>query len=82
MRIPTPNQEALARAVAAAKGQTGLARALGTTQSNVWEWLNRTPRGLPAELVLKAEAATGVPRHELRPDIFPAPDEGRPECAA
>ncbi len=26
---------------------------------------------MPAEFVLKAEAATGVSRHDLRPDIYP-----------
>jgi DNA-binding transcriptional regulator YdaS (Cro superfamily) len=31
---------------------------------------------VPAERVLAIEAATGVPRHELRPDIYP-PDEYR-----
>jgi DNA-binding transcriptional regulator YdaS (Cro superfamily) len=26
---------------------------------------------VPAERVLSIEAATGVPRHELRPDLYP-----------
>ena len=69
----TANQRAFARAVAAAKGQLPLARAIGTSQSNVWEWLNRSPRGVPAEWVLRVEAATQVPRHLLRPDLYPPP---------
>ncbi|MGU3403391.1 YdaS family helix-turn-helix protein [Methylobacterium brachiatum] len=69
----TSNQRAFARAIAAAKGQAPLARAIGTSQSNVWEWLNRSPRGVPAEWVLRVEAATEVPRHILRPDLYPPP---------
>lgn len=78
----TDIREALQRAINAKNGQLPLARAIGTSQSNVWEWLNRSRRGVPAEWVLKVEAATGVPRHELRPDIFPAPGADQPECAA
>ena len=69
----SPAHEALARAAEIAKGQVGLANAIGTTQSNVWTWLNKSKRGVPAEWAGKIEEATGVPRHELRPDIFPAP---------
>ena len=50
-----------------------LAKAIGTTQSNVWTWLNKSKRGAPAEWALQIETATKVPRHELRPDIFAAP---------
>jgi DNA-binding transcriptional regulator YdaS (Cro superfamily) len=67
------NHEALRKAVVKAGGQLPFAKVLKTTQSNVWTWLNRSKNGLPAEYVLAAEAATGVPRHELRPDIYPAP---------
>jgi DNA-binding transcriptional regulator YdaS (Cro superfamily) len=37
----------------------------------VWKWLNSSKR-LPAEHVLAVEAATGISRHLLRPDIYPA----------
>lgn len=30
-------------------------------------------RGVPPERVPAIEAATGIPRHELRPDLWPAP---------
>lgn len=70
------------RAVSAAGGQTALARILTTPerrvlQGHVWAWLNRDKK-LPAEFVLATEAATGVSRYELRPDVFgqPGPDGG------
>lgn len=63
---------ALSRAVLLAGGQKPLADAIGTTQSQIWYWLNRSKRGVPAEVASKIETVTGVPRHELRPDIFGA----------
>ena len=62
--------DALQRAVNAAGGQSQLATQLGVTQSTVWYWLARSKRGLPAEHVVAVETATGVKRHDLRPDIF------------
>lgn len=55
-----------------AGGQKPLADRIGTTQSQVWYWLTRSKRGVPAEFVLPIEQATGVPRSELRPDLWPA----------
>lgn len=66
----TLNQTALAEAVEAAGGQLALATKIGTSQSNVWEWLRRSKRGVPAEWVLAVEGASGVSRHALRPDIY------------
>jgi DNA-binding transcriptional regulator YdaS (Cro superfamily) len=54
--------------------QSAFAKATGTSQQNVSNWL-RKGSVLPAEFVLAAEAATGVPRHEWRPDIYPAPSQ-------
>lgn len=65
---------ALARAVEVAEGQLALAKKIGTTQSNVWTWLHKSKRGTPAGYVLAIEKATGVSRHELRPDIYPLDD--------
>ena len=48
--------------------QAHIARALGITRAAVCHW-----RRVPAERVLAVEHATGIPRHELRPDIFPHP---------
>jgi DNA-binding transcriptional regulator YdaS (Cro superfamily) len=54
-----------------AGGQKPLADRIGTTQSQVWYWLSRSKRGVPAEFVLPIERETGVPRSELRPDLYP-----------
>tara|TARA_R110000824_G_scaffold7972_4_gene36383 strand:- start:2985 stop:3242 length:258 start_codon:yes stop_codon:yes gene_type:complete len=58
-------------------GQTALARALEISQARVWNWVNRDPK-VPAEMVLRIEAATGISRNKLRPDIYPveAPSRG------
>lgn len=63
--------EALQRAITAAGGQAPLASKIGVTQSMVWYWIAKAKKGLPAEHVIAVEAATGVSRHDLRPDIFP-----------
>jgi DNA-binding transcriptional regulator YdaS (Cro superfamily) len=61
----------LARAIAVAGSQSELARRIGVTQAHIWQWLHRGKRRIPAEYVLKVEKATGIPRHELRPDLYP-----------
>ena len=62
---------ALDEAKRAVKGNTGLSRALGgeITSQAIAQW-----RQVPAERVLKVEKATGVPRHRLRPDLYPDPE--------
>jgi DNA-binding transcriptional regulator YdaS (Cro superfamily) len=67
-------------AVRIAGGQTALANALrvkhpNIRQQHVWKWLRA--KRVSAEVVLAIEAATGVSRHELRPDIYPATDYDR-----
>lgn len=54
------------------QNQSRLADALGTSQQNVSNWL-RKRKPLPAEYVLAAEKATGIARHDWRPDIYPTP---------
>ncbi|AUW59423.1 hypothetical protein C1T17_16345 [Sphingobium sp. SCG-1] len=63
--------EALQKAVETACSQSALARICGVSQTAVWKWLQSSKR-VPAEYVLRVEAATGIPRHWLRPDIYPA----------
>lgn len=76
---------ALETAVEKIGSQAALARLCGVKQPSVWHWLKNSQR-LPAEHVLAVEAATGISRHELRPDIYPrdlapapnaAPDQDR-----
>lgn len=52
---------------------SALARTLGVSRQRLQHWLNAgTP--IPAELVINAEKALGVSRHDLRPDIYPRED--------
>lgn len=60
------------RAIEAAGGQTALANALGLKQGHIWYWAHRAHQ-IPAERVLDVERVTGIPRHELRPDLYPPP---------
>lgn len=62
--------EALQKAVSLAGGQSATARICRVSQTAVWKWLQSGKR-LPAEHVLPMAAATGVPPHQLRPDIYP-----------
>ena len=47
-----------------------IAEQIGVDKSTVTRWCQFR---VPAERVLEVERITGVPRHELRPDIYPAP---------
>lgn len=63
------DESPLGRAKAKVGGNTGLARALEgpISPQAISQW-----RQVPAERVLEVERATGVSRHELRPDLYPA----------
>ncbi len=61
-------QEALQRAKQAAGGGGALARELGITAQALSQWDE-----VPVMRVLEVERVTGIPRHELRPDIYPEP---------
>lgn len=68
---PAIGAEALERAIQSAGGVTRLAAAIGVSYQLVQGWRARGRRfGTPAQYVLRVEAATKVPRHELRPDVF------------
>jgi DNA-binding transcriptional regulator YdaS (Cro superfamily) len=43
-----------------------IARVLGLTKGAVWKW-----RVVPAERVLAIERISGIPRQQLRPDLYP-----------
>jgi DNA-binding transcriptional regulator YdaS (Cro superfamily) len=70
MGIESDIDTAFAEAVRIAGGQSAFGRAVGLSQGYVHELL-RDHKPLPAGCVLKAEAATGVSRHDLRPDLYP-----------
>lgn len=54
------------RAAEKAGNRAKLAKIVGLTRQTVSQW-----KRIPAEHVLRIEAETGVPRHELRPDLYP-----------
>lgn len=57
-------------AIQKAGSQANLAKSIEVSRSRVWNWVNRDPK-IPAEMVLRIEAATGISRNKLRPDIYP-----------
>ncbi|WP_313178950.1 YdaS family helix-turn-helix protein [Stenotrophomonas sp.] len=59
---------ALDKAVTAAGSQLALACLLGIKAPSVSGWYDR--KRVPAERCIAIEKATGVSRHELRPDVF------------
>jgi DNA-binding transcriptional regulator YdaS (Cro superfamily) len=67
--VPTTSEAPIEAAVRAVGSQALLARALGVTRQQVNQWVH-SQRPVPARYVLDLEAASGVSRHRLRPDIF------------
>ena len=65
--------KSLQKAINSIGGQAELAKKLGKKQGHVSIWLTRDKK-VPAVMALKIEQVTGVPRHELRPDLYP-PEE-------
>lgn len=74
LRRLTPS-EALDEARRLAGSQQGLADICGCTQGNISHMMLRADRRLSHQYVLAVEAALGIPRWVLRPDIYPP--EGR-----
>lgn len=71
--MKTPHQ-ALQLAISSLGSQAKLAELLGVTPARVSQILSKG-EGLPVQHVLTVERATQVPRHLLRPDIYPPPGE-------
>ena len=64
----------LRAALAAAGGsQSELARTCGCTYGAIWQMLNKPKPRLSVPYVLRVEAAYNIPRHMLRPDVYPNP---------
>ena len=61
--------DGLDRAIDAAGGIAQLARKIGISQPSVSNW-----NKVPAQRVIAVEAATGVPRNDLRPDLYSEQD--------
>lgn len=61
--------EALKAAINRAGSQSKLADRIGKTQGHISQWLRRG--AVPPTMVLKIEGATGISRHDLRPDLYP-----------
>ncbi len=57
---------ALQKAIDAAGAGKVLARRVGVTPQALSQW-----RRVPPRRVLDVERASGVPRHALRPDLYP-----------
>ncbi len=69
MLIVLPMSEAALKiAIEKAGGHAKLGRALGISGAAISQWSQ-----CPPLRVLAVEAASGVSRHELRPDLYPAP---------
>jgi hypothetical protein len=50
-------------------GMAKLAKAIGLHRASLWYWTQ-----VPPNRVKAVAAATGIPAHELRPDLWDAPD--------
>ncbi len=60
------------RAVEVAGGPSALAKKLEIKPQAISQW-----KRIPAGRVIDVEKVTGIPREELRPDLYPAPASER-----
>lgn len=75
INLKPPTLIALEKAIELAGGQAELSVKIGLerTASNIGVMVSRDKKA-SAKYVAKISLATGVSCHELRPDIFPAPE--------
>ena len=59
------NKDIVKRVIAEAGGMHALGRKLGITYQSIQKWTK-----IPAERVIAIEHAIGIPREELRPDLY------------
>lgn len=62
------------------RNQSAFAKAIGTSQQRV-SYVFARGNVLPADLVIRCERATGISRHELRPDLYPVDFAPTPQQA-
>jgi DNA-binding transcriptional regulator YdaS (Cro superfamily) len=67
------NKTSLQRAIEIT-GLTRLAEAVGVRPPTIHVWMKSTGKA-PAKHVIAIERASGISRHELRPDIYPIETE-------
>lgn len=79
--VESPPVVALRQAIERVGSQAALARLLDISQTAVWKWVSKV-KALPPEHVLAVEAATGISRHDLRPDIYPRDDQAPPHAGS
>ena len=58
--------------IQAGGGPSKVGKQLGLHHASVIEW--RKTGQVPVAHVLRLEQITGIPRHQLRPDVYPAPE--------
>lgn len=63
--------KAIDDAIKVAGGLSRLAEGVGVTTQAVWKW--KRAGEVPLDRVIAIEKFTGVPREQLRPDVFGAP---------
>lgn len=68
-RIKAERRAALNAACDRVGGEARLGELLGKSRSHVSTWKLRGM--IPAEMAIPIERASGVPRHVLRPDLYP-----------
>lgn len=69
METDRPDVIALREAVKIVGSQSAMGRLLGVSQAAVWRWIQHA-KPVPPEHVLAVEAATGIAKEELRPDLY------------
>ncbi|EIX9677808.1 helix-turn-helix domain-containing protein [Klebsiella pneumoniae] len=69
---------ALERAIHIAGDATKLAEKLDVSSMTVSHWKKRHGGVVPQKRVFPIFNATGVTPHELRPDLYPNPNDGLP----
>lgn len=73
------NKKPLKKAIEIAGGVTSFAEKMNERPNTISMWLQRGV--VPSEKVIPASKAVDfeVPPHELRPDLYPHPQDGLPE---